>query len=134
MSDLLEKEIKTQIDEVVERALEAIQNGISSGRGVRYWEAAREALGVLEARSEALADVTKETVVGLLRFTSAGDQGAVVDFIFRQANPTEIIAAMAAGTAALNANTARVVKRNQALAEIAIELGRVGAQLLLALI
>jgi hypothetical protein len=99
------------------------------------WEIAAEAAGTLKARAPELEGLGMETLKAALDQWGAGkSKQDLYDYLAKKAYAEEIIAAVQAGTAELEAETARILHRNAVLLQVLAQVGKYGAKALMALL
>jgi hypothetical protein len=117
------------MDILLEKAKVEVHAGIASGYGTKYWNAARDAIGVLERNR---GDIETWGVLGFkallesLSKTPANEQTLIQMMTARQ-----LVLDMRHGAETLREDTARREAIKDKVVQVLLELGSIGAQLLL---
>ena len=117
---------------MLERARQQVKDGLASGVGEKYWQTADEALRLVETHQTDIVDYGwREFTQTLhaLEHTPAKEQRFIV-----QMTADELIQDMLRGATTLNNDTVARQARLERVKEVLVELGSIGARLLIALL
>lgn len=115
----------------LKKAEQEIKDGMASGSGVPFWEAAASALDVVKGNQGAIKNwgVSKfKTLLSSLSLTPAREQNLIKMMTARQ-----LVLDMREGASTLEQDTARRESAKEEIVEILLKLGSIGAQLLVRL-
>lgn len=120
------------VQAMLERARQQVKDGLASEMGTKYWRVADEALRLVESHQNDIVDYGwREFTQTLhaLEHTPAKEQRFIV-----QMTADELIQDMLHGAATLNEDTIARQARLEKVKQILVELGSIGAKILIALL
>lgn len=117
---------------LLDKAAEEIRKGLASGHGTPYWRAAKDALALVEANRSDLEKYGVLEFKSLLKALSCCP--AAEQALIKNMSAQQLIADMRNGAASLSMDTAEREALRERVVTILLQLGSVGARLLVALL